>query len=64
MLSSRSKTRVTTDSAHQGILHVKFERVIQLIINSVPLMDLYAKSNLTLKLKMLKVKVKDKGRNG
>ena len=38
-------------------MQVKFERVI---VNSVPLMDLNTNLHLTLKLEMLKVKVKDK----
>ena len=43
-------------------MHVLFEIVN--IINSVPLMDLNANLHLTLKLEMLKVKVKDKGCDG
>ena len=42
-------------------MQVKFERVI---VNSVPLMDLNTNLHLTLKLEILKVKVKDKGCNG
>ena len=50
------------NSEHLGLyMYVKFERVI---INSVPLMDINANLHLTLKLEVLKVKVKDKGRNG
>ena len=41
-------------------MHLKFERVV---VNSVSLIALNGNLNLTLKLKMLKVNVKDKGRD-
>ena len=45
----------------KAYMQVKFERVI---FNSVSLMDLNTNLHLTLKLEMLKVKVKDKGLDG
>ena len=50
------------ESDHESIsLNVKYERGI---INSFPIMDINPNLHLTLKLEMLKIKVKDKGRNG
>ena len=42
-------------------MNIKFERVI---VNSTPTMDLNTNLHVTLKLEILKVKVKDKGING
>ena len=51
-------TMVPMDSAHQGLYACEVWKCYN---NSMPLMDLNTNLHLTLKLEMLKVKVKDKG---